>query len=131
MSMSDPIADMIIRVNNAQRARHAAVAMPASKVKTAIADVLKSEGYITDYSVETNDNKPTLSIALKYINALPVIRDIKRVSKPSLRIYKKAAELTQLAGGYGIAIVSTPSGVLSSHKAQQLGVGGEVICYVW
>ncbi len=131
MSLTDPIADMIIRINNAQRALHAETSMPASKLKCAIAEVLKSEGYISDYAMTTEGAKSTLKVVLKYYRSKPVIRDIKRASKPSLRVYKAVKELPQVAGGYGTAIVSTPKGVMSALQARKLGVGGEIICYVW
>lgn len=129
MSMTDPIADMLTRIRNAQRASKATVSMPASKAKTAIATVLKDEGYITDFSVE-GDSKPQMTIVLKYYQAKPVIEQIKRVSRPGLRIFKGKDELPKVNGGLAVAIVSTSKGVMSDRAARAAGLGGEVICTV-
>lgn len=129
MSMSDPIADMLTRVRNAQAAAKTEVKMPSSKVKKAIADVLKSEGYIKDYSTE-GTTKPELTVVLKYFDGRPVISSIKRVSSPGLRIYKNKDELPKVLGGLGIAIVSTSLGVMSDKQARAAGQGGEIICLV-
>lgn len=131
MAMSDPIADMLTRIRNAQMAEKAAVAMPASKVKAAIAAVLKEEGYVEDFAVKTAEgNKATLEIALKYYAGRPVIERIERVSKPGLRIYKGSEDIPRVMNGLGIAIVSTPKGVMTDRKARASNVGGEVLCFV-
>lgn len=129
MSMSDPIADMLTRVRNAQAAAKTEVKMPSSKVKKAVAEVLKSEGYIKDYSA-TDAAKSELTVVLKYFDGRPVISNIKRVSKPGLRIYKNKDELPKVLGGLGIAIVSTSLGVMSDKQARASGQGGEIICFV-
>lgn len=129
MSMSDPISDMLTRIRNAQNARKASVSMPSSKFKLSIAKVLKEEGYIGDFKVES-DAKPTLSIALKYFEGKPVIDMIKRVSKPGFRIYKNADELPTVIGGLGVAIVSTSQGVMPDREARRQNIGGEIICLV-
>jgi len=130
MSMQDTLADMFTRIRNGHMAEKAYVTMPSSKQKVAIATVLKEEGYITDFSVE-GDVKPVLSIELKYFEGKPVIEEIKRVSRPSLRIYKSVAELPKVADGLGIAIVSTSKGVMTDRAARKAGIGGEVICTVF
>jgi small subunit ribosomal protein S8 len=130
MSMSDPIADMLTRIRNAQMVEKATVSMPASKVKAAIAQVLKDEGYIDGFKVKSNDGKNELEIALKYYAGRPVIERIERVSKPGLRIYRGRDALPQVQNGLGVAIVTTPKGVMTDRKARATGVGGEVLCYV-
>ena len=130
MSMSDPISDMLTRIRNAQMAEKATVAMPSSKLKVAIAKVLKDEGYVEDFAVRENDGKPSLEIGLKYYAGRPVIERIERVSKPGLRIYKPCAQLPQVMNGLGVAIVTTSKGVMTDRKARQAGVGGEVLGYV-
>ncbi|MEO6145587.1 MAG: 30S ribosomal protein S8 [Sulfuriferula sp.] len=130
MSMSDPIADMLTRIRNAQSVEKAGVVMPASKVKKAIAQVLKDEGFIDDFAVRENDGKPELSISLKYYAGRPVIEKIERVSRPGLRIYKGSQEIPKVMNGLGIAIVSTSHGVMTDRKARANGVGGEVLCIV-
>ncbi|MBL8388951.1 MAG: 30S ribosomal protein S8 [Hydrogenophaga sp.] len=130
MSMSDPIADMLTRIRNAQMVEKATVSMPASKVKAAIAQVLKDEGYIDGFQVKTEDGKTQLEIALKYYAGRPVIERIERVSKPGLRIYRGRDALPQVLNGLGVAIVTTPKGVMTDRKARATGVGGEVLCYV-
>jgi small subunit ribosomal protein S8 len=130
MSMSDPIADMLTRIRNAQMVEKASVTMPASKVKAAIAQVLKDEGYIDGFKVKSNDGKNELEIALKYYAGRPVIERIERVSKPGLRIYRGCDALPQVQNGLGVAIVTTPKGVMTDRKARATGVGGEVLCYV-
>ncbi|MBN2689993.1 MAG: 30S ribosomal protein S8 [Gammaproteobacteria bacterium] len=129
MSLQDPIADMLTRVRNAQVVGKEVVTMPATKLKLAIAKVLKQQGYIKDYSV-TEGGKPTMGIELKYYNGKPVIEYIERASKPSLRLYKAAKDLPKVQGGLGVAIVSTPKGVMTDKEARALGVGGEILCYV-
>ena len=130
MSMSDPIADMLTRIRNGQAAKKVAVSMPSSKLKQAIAQVLKAEGYISDYSVVTEEGKPTLVVNLKYFEGNPVIAKIQRVSRPGLRVYKGKDELPTVQGGLGIAIVSTSAGVMTERAARAAGQGGEVIAYV-
>jgi len=130
MSMSDPIADMLTRIRNAQAVDKSAVKMPSSKLKVAIAQVLKDEGYIDGYAVKSDDGKAELEIALKYYAGKPVIERIERVSRPGLRIYKGRDAIPQVMNGLGVAIVTTPKGVMTDRKARQTGVGGEVLCYV-
>jgi small subunit ribosomal protein S8 len=130
MSMTDPVADMLTRIRNAQQAKKSDVMMPASNVKLNIANVLKSEGFIASYSVSDVDTKPVLSIALKYFEGKSVISKIDRVSRPGLRVYKSAKDLPKVIGGLGVAIVSTSKGVMTDRKARELGQGGEVLCSV-
>jgi small subunit ribosomal protein S8 len=130
MSMSDPIADMLTRIRNAQMVEKASVTMPASKVKTAIAQVLKDEGYIDGFQVKSNDGKNELEIALKYYAGRPVIERIERVSRPGLRVYRGRNAIPQVQNGLGVAIVTTPQGVMTDRKARATGIGGEVLCYV-
>jgi len=130
MSMSDPIADLLTRIRNAQMVAKAAVMVPSSKVKVAIAQVLKDEGYIDGFQVKTEDGKATLEIALKYYAGRPVIERIERVSRPGLRVYKGRDAIPQVQNGLGVAIVTTPQGVMTDRKARAAGVGGEVLCYV-
>jgi len=128
--MSDPIADMLTRIRNAQSVNKLTVSMPASKLKGAIANVLKDEGYIEDYAVQENDGKPVLNISLKYYAGRPVIEKIERVSKPGLRIYKGSQNIPKVMNGLGVTIVSTSKGVMTDRKAQAAGIGGEVLCVV-
>jgi len=130
MSMSDPIADMLTRIRNAQMAEKVTVAMPSSKIKTAIAKLLNDEGYVDGFKVLDNAGKPTLEIALKYYADRPVIEKIQRVSRPGLRVYKGSEDLPRVMNGLGIAIVSTPKGLMTDHKARTNGIGGEVLCIV-
>jgi small subunit ribosomal protein S8 len=130
MSMSDPIADMLTRIRNAQAVDKALVKMPSSKLKIAIAQVLKDEGYIDGYAVQNEGGKTELEIALKYYAGRPVIERIERVSRPGLRVYKGRDAIPQVMNGLGVAIVTTPKGVMTDRKARQTGVGGEVLCYV-
>ncbi|BAO79888.1 ribosomal protein S8 [Serpentinimonas raichei] len=130
MSMSDPIADMLTRIRNAQMVEKPTVAMPASKVKAAIAQVLKDEGYIDGFQIKSQDGKNELVIGLKYYAGRPVIERIERVSRPGLRIYKGSKAIPQVMNGLGVAIVTTPQGVMTDRKARAVGVGGEVLCYV-
>lgn len=130
MSMTDPIADFLTRIRNGQAARKKQVASPSSKIKEAIAAVLKDEGYIADYLVTAEGAKKTITLSLKYFQGKPVIERLERVSKPALRVYKGKDELPKVLGGLGVAIVSTPKGVVSDRKARDAGLGGEVLCYV-
>ena len=130
MSMSDPIADMLTRIRNGQTAKKKSVKLPSSKLKVAIAKVLKDEGYITDFKTDTNGSHTEMTVELKYYNGVPVIEKVKRVSRPGLRIYKSKDELPKVLGGLGIAIVSTSSGVMTDRAARAIGHGGEVVCTV-
>jgi small subunit ribosomal protein S8 len=128
--MSDPIADMLTRIRNAQLSEKTSVVMPASKLKAAIAQVLKDEGYVEDFIVHESGGKPVLDISLKYYAGRPVIEKIERVSRPGLRIYKASNKLPSVMNGLGVAIVSTSKGVMTERKARANGVGGEVLCIV-
>jgi len=128
--MSDPIADMLTRIRNGQKARKVSVSMPASTAKEAVAVVLKDEGYITSFGTSGEGASKSLSVELKYFEGTPVIENVKRVSKPGLRVYRGKEELPKVLGGLGIAIVSTSAGVMSDRQAREKGVGGEVICIV-
>lgn len=130
MSMTDPVADMLTRVRNGQSAGKLEVTMPASKLKAAIAKVLKEEGYIENFSSSMDGQKANMTIVLKYFQGAPVIESIKRVSKPGLRIYRSKDELPPVLGGLGIAIISTPNGVMTDRAAKATGHGGEVLCTV-
>ena len=130
MSMSDPIADMLTRIRNAQSVDKATVTMPSSKLKVAIAQVLQDEGYIDGFAIRDNAGKAELEIALKYYAGRPVIERIERVSRPGLRIYKGRHSIPQVMNGLGVAIVTTPKGVMTDRKARATGVGGEVLCFV-
>jgi small subunit ribosomal protein S8 len=130
MSMSDPIADMLTRIRNAQIVEKPSVVMPSSKLKVAIAKVLKDEGYIDEFAVRGDAARPELEISLKYYAGRPVIERIERVSRPGLRIYKGRHDIPQVMNGLGVAIVTTPQGVMTDRKARAAGIGGEVLCYV-
>ncbi|HQW38833.1 MAG TPA: 30S ribosomal protein S8 [Usitatibacteraceae bacterium] len=130
MSMSDPIADMLTRIRNAQATEKVTVAMPASKVKLAIAKVLKDEGYIEEFAQRTIEGKNVLEIGLKYYAGKPVIEKLERVSRPGLRIYKGRDDIPRVLNGLGVAIVSTSRGVMTDRRARETGVGGEVLCIV-
>ena len=130
MSMSDPIADMLTRIRNAQATEKVSVLMPSSKEKLAIAQVLKDEGYIEDFAAREIEGKTTLEIALKYYAGKPVIEKIERISRPGLRIYKRREDMPKVMNGLGVAIVSTSRGVMTDRGARQQGVGGEVLCIV-
>ncbi len=130
MSMSDPVADMLTRIRNAQQSEKQSVVMPTSKLKAAIAKVLKDEGYIEDFAIRSQDGKSQLDISLKYYAGRPVIEKIERVSRPGLRIYKPSTQIPVVMNGLGVAIVSTSKGVMTDRKARGMGVGGEVLCIV-
>ena len=130
MSMSDPIADMLTRIRNAQATEKVSVFIPASKVKRAIAQVLKDEGYIEDFAVRDVDGKPMIEIGLKYYAGKPVIEKIERISRPGRRIYKGRDEIPRVMNGLGVAIVSTSKGVMTDRRARETGIGGEVLCVV-
>jgi small subunit ribosomal protein S8 len=130
--MTDPIADMLTRIRNGLQARHAAVEMPASKIKSAIAEVLKDEGYIKGYAQVGEGPTRKLKVELRYVGKNePVVSGIKRISKPGLRVYAATGEIPRVFGGLGIAIISTSRGVMSGAQARKMGVGGEVLCHVW
>jgi small subunit ribosomal protein S8 len=135
MSVSDPIADMLTRIRNSLMAGHAMVAMPSSKVKVPIVKILKDEGYIEDYVVTDDKPQPVLRVRLKYIgdrrHRKPVITGLKRVSKPGRRVYTGKNDIPWVLSGMGVAILSTPKGIVTGRQARRLGVGGEVLCYVW
>lgn len=130
MTIQDPISDMLTRIRNGQMAKAKEVSMPASKQKEAIARVLKEEGYILDYQIEKKDNHNLLIVVLKYYRGTPVIRVIRRISKPGLRVYARSDQLPQVMGGLGVAIISTSKGVMTDHAARGVGLGGEVVCCV-
>jgi small subunit ribosomal protein S8 len=130
MSMQDTIADMLTRIRNGQSAGKVSVSMPSSKQKAAIVELLKNEGYVRDYTVEELAGKPTLHVVLKYFDGKPVISTIRRVSRPSLRVYKGKSELPTVLGGLGVAIVSTSQGLMTDRQARKQGFGGEIICEV-
>jgi small subunit ribosomal protein S8 len=130
MSMNDPISDMLTRIRNAQQAEKESVSMPSSKLKVAIAKVLKDEGYIENFAVKGELSKPVLEVELKYYAGSPVIEKIERVSRPGLRIYKPSRDIPNVMNGLGVAIVSTSKGVMTDRKARGMGIGGEVLCIV-
>lgn len=131
MSMTDPIADLLTRIRNAQTANKAEVSVPSSKLKQAVAGVLKEEGYIEDFRIEGEEKKPVMVIRLKYFQGQPVIERIQRVSRPGLRIFKDKTSLPKVNGGLGVAIISTSRGVMTDRAARTAGVGGEVLCEVF
>ena len=132
MNMTDPIADMLTRIRNGVTAKHDSVSMPASKIKLAIAKVLKDEGFIRDFEVVGEGSRPVLTVHLVYVGRKePILNGIRRVSKPGLRVYVQKREIPRVLGGLGVAILSTPEGVMSGQVARQKNVGGEVLCYVW
>lgn len=135
MTMSDPVADMLTRVRNANSARHNSVSLPVSKMKVAIASVLKEEGFISNYEVTNEPDKPQQDIKLDLVyqgtKKIPLINGLRRISKPGLRVYVQSREIPRVLGGLGIAILSTPKGVMTGQEARRQQTGGEVICYVW
>ena len=132
MTMTDPIADMLTRIRNANTVGHETVEIPASKMKKAIAEILKEEGYITDFDVIEDNKQGMIKVTMKYgANKERVISGIKKISKPGLKVYAKANDVPKVLGGLGIAIISTSKGIVSDKEARKLGIGGEVICYVW
>ena len=130
MAINDPVGDFLTRIRNGQQARKKFIVSPSSKLRESVAAVLRDEGYIADYSVTAEGNKKTLSVTLKYFAGKPVIEKLVRVSTPSLRVYKGKSELPKVMGGLGVAIISTPQGVVSDRKARLAGQGGEVIAFV-
>ena len=132
MTMTDPIADMLTRLRHANQAHHDSVSMPSSKLKVNIASILKSEGYIADYAVVAAEVGKTLTLSLKYgANRQRAIQGVRRISKPGLRVYAKSTNLPKVLGGLGVAILSTSSGLLTDKQAENKGVGGEVLAYIW
>jgi small subunit ribosomal protein S8 len=131
MNMTDPIADMLTRIRNAVAVRHPRVIIPASNMKIAIARILKEEGYISDFSVNRDSPQGTITITLRYVERRPVLTQLKRISKPGLRVYTRRDGIPRVRGGLGTAIISTPSGLMTGRQAYQQGLGGEVVCYVW
>ena len=129
--ITDPIADMLTRIRNANQMKHATVSMPASKLKCEILRVLKAEGYISDYVLKEEENKKSIEVTLKYVNKQRVIQGIKRISKPGLRVQASVEKLPKVLNGMGIAIISTSKGLMTDAKARELNVGGEVVAYVW
>jgi len=131
MSMSDPIADFLTRIRNAQMAQLPAVSSPSSKIKVAISEVLQGEGYINGYAVEDNEGKPVINVDLKYFQGRPVIEEIKRVSRPGLRSYKGKEDIPKIRAGMGVAILSTSKGLMTDKQAHDAGIGGEILCTVF
>jgi small subunit ribosomal protein S8 len=132
MTMTDPVADMLTRIRNANSVGHEDVSVPASRMKRSIAGILKDEGYIDDFKLVEDDKQGMISIKMKYgVDNEKVISGIRKISKPGLRVYAKAEDVPRVLGGLGIAIISTSKGVISDKEARRLGVGGEVVCYVW
>ena len=131
MNMTDPIADMLTRIRNAATARHTRVLISASRMKLSLARVLKEEGYIKDIEILKDNPQGTLRLTLRYVDKKPVLTQLKRVSKPGLRVYTKRADIPRVRGGLGIAVLSTPNGLMTGSNAYKQGFGGEVICYIW
>jgi len=131
MNMTDPIADMLTRIRNAIMARQTWVMIPASKMKLAIARILKEEGYVKDFVVLKDNPQGTIRITLKYVDKRPVLSHLKRVSRPGLRVYTKRDDIPRVRGGIGTTILSTPQGLMTGRRAYQLGLGGEVVCFIW
>lgn len=131
MPVSDTIADFLTRIRNASAAKHKSLDVPSSKLKVAIAEILKDQGFITSYQLRNEGPQPTLEVKLRYYYGQPVIREIKRVSKPGRRVYAGATELPRVRNGLGVAIISTPRGVMSDKQARRENVGGEILCTIW
>ena len=131
MHLTDPIADMLTRIRNGNMAKHAQVAVPFSRIKESIANILKNEGYITGYEIKEEGNIRDIVVTLKYMDGDAVIKGLKRISKPGRRVYTSVENLPKVLGGLGIAIVSTPKGVITDKECRKHSVGGEVLCYVW
>jgi small subunit ribosomal protein S8 len=130
--MTDPVADFLARIRNALTVKHASLSLPSSKMKTRIAEILKDEGYISDWRLDKDEKQGVLHVDLKYDNrGSPVIEGMRRVSRPGLRVYKTAKDLPKVRGGMGMAVLSTSRGVMSDNQARKQNVGGEVLCYVW
>ena len=131
MNLTDPIADMLTRIRNANAAKHATVAVPFSRIKESIANILKNEGYIVDYEIKEEGTKKDIVVTLKFVDGEEVVKGLRRISKPGRRVYSSVENLPKVLGGLGIAIVSTPKGVLTDKECRKHSVGGEVLCYVW
>ena len=131
MNLTDPIADMLTRIRNANAAKHSTVAVPFSNIKESIANILKNEGYIVDYEIKEEGAKKDIVVSIKYVDGEAVIKGLKRISKPGRRVYSSVENLPKVLGGLGIAIVSTPKGVLTDKECRKHNVGGEVLCYAW
>ena len=131
MNLTDPIADMLTRIRNANSAKHESVKIPYSNMKLGIANILKNEGYIKDFEIKEDGSKKDVVVALKYVEGENVIKGLKRISKPGRRVYSGVEDLPKVLGGLGIAIVSTPKGVITDKECRKHSVGGEVLCYVW
>jgi len=131
MNMTDPIADMLTRIRNAALARQLRTSIPASNMKLAIAKILKEEGYIKDFELVKDNPQGTIRVTLRYVEKRPVLNQLKRVSKPGLRVYTRRDDIPRVRDGLGTAIISTPKGLMTGRKAYQLGMGGEVVCYIW
>lgn len=131
MNLTDPIADMLTRIRNANAAKHATVAIPFSRIKESIANILKNEGYIVDYEIKEEGTKKDIVVTLKFVDGEEVVKGLRRISKPGRRVYSSVDNLPKVLGGLGIAIVSTPKGVLTDKECRKHSVGGEVLCYVW
>jgi len=129
--MTDPIADMIIRIKNALAARHQDVAIPYSKMKQTIAEILETEGYVTSFEIKTDATMQNLVVRLKYTDKVPAITDVRRLSKPGRRLYASSKQIPRALGGYGITLVSTSSGVMTDKQARKKNVGGELLCQIW
>ena len=131
MNLTDPIADMLTRIRNANAAKHATVAVPFSRIKESIANILKNEGYIVDYEIKEGGTRKDIVVTLKFVDGGEVVKGLRRISKPGRRVYSSVDNLPKVLGGLGIAIVSTPKGVLTDKECRKHSVGGEVLCYVW
>lgn len=131
MNLTDPIADMLTRIRNANSAKHSTVAIPFSKIKESMANILKNEGYIVNYEIKEEGSKKDIVVSLKYVDGETVIKGLRRISKPGRRVYSSVENLPKVLGGLGIAIVSTPKGVITDKECRKHSVGGEVLCYIW
>ena len=131
MNVSDPIADMLTRIRNASRARHTDVSVPASKTKLAIAEILKAEGFIEDFSQSEAGPRKNIDIKLKYVGKVPVVSGLKRISKPGLRVYASKTEIPRVLGGLGVVVISTSQGIMTGQQARRSQLGGEVLAYIW
>ncbi len=131
MNLTDPIADMLTRIRNANSAKHSTVSIPFSKIKESIANILKNEGYIVDFEIKEEGSKKDIVVSLKFVDGEEVIKGLKRISKPGRRVYSSVENLPKVLGGLGIAVVSTPKGVFTDKECRKHSVGGEVLCYVW
>ncbi|MDK9581150.1 30S ribosomal protein S8 [Sneathia sanguinegens] len=131
MNLTDPIADMLTRIRNANAAKHASVSIPFSRIKESIANILKNEGYIVDYEIKEEGANKDIVVTLKFVDGEEVVKGLRRISKPGRRVYSSVENLPKVLGGLGIAIVSTPKGVLTDKECRKHSVGGEILCYIW